>query len=137
MSLRRLLAGLCASAVLAGCYSHKPMTVMVRDGRTQAGVDGAVVIVRALNFFDPDPPGDLVNPSPGRSVRGVTDAQGVVRFGGGASCPGHILILCEGRPPHSVLYEVHPGDTGAPTRWIDAQVPGDGEPPTLQVQLTP
>ena len=137
MPAHRLLALLLVTCLLGGCYTYKPLTIEVRDVESAEPIGDAVVIVRSLNFFSPDGPGDFVHPSPSPSVWGRTDPDGVVHFEQGAACPGHIVVIASGDVPHSLLYEVHPADTGRPTDWLDANWPDDEGPVTVQVRLSP
>lgn len=124
-------------SLLAGCYTYEPLTIEVRDAQTAEPLADAVVIVRSLNFFAPDAPEEFVHPSPSPSVWGRTGPDGVVRFEQGASCPGHIVVVAPGEVPHSLLFEVHPADTGMASDWLDAQRPEDEGPVTVQVRLSP
>ncbi|MHC4949253.1 MAG: hypothetical protein ACYTG1_13525 [Planctomycetota bacterium] len=135
----RLLLLLAVLLPLAGCYSRHPLSVDVRDRDTLAPVDGAVVVVHALNMYRPGYPHALVHPSPARTVRAVTGPDGTARFAQGAPAPATLVVYRAGQPPQTLALDEHPGDTGAATEWLTPAPPGDGadDGATVEVRLRP
>jgi hypothetical protein len=91
------------------------VTVEVRGGDTGAPVAGALVLARPVHFFVPAHPYPILDPSPPRSARGLTDAAGAVRLRVIAQHPVQFVVVAPGYTP----LMLPPGCAQAGGPWTD------------------
>ena len=138
--LLSLAAGACSSSAGA-----RPMTIAVRDKLTRAPVASAIVEAQTVHFFAPaDVPGygrdAILDPSPPKSVRGVTGADGTIRLTIVMDHPVQVIVIAAGYDIQIVELEQHPAAAGAgASAWLDAdpgpELPGD--PPRVEIRFLP
>ena len=141
------ILALLALLAAGGCSSPsgtRPMTIAVRDKLTGEPVASAHIDARAVSFFAPmDVPMSgrdaILDPSPPKSVRGVTGPDGTVRLQIVAGHPVQVIVTATGYDVQVVELDEHPADTGSAGRWLDAD-PGPvlpDQPRRMEVRFLP
>ena len=141
---------LLAATGCASSHTYLPMTIEVRDKLTREPVSDALVVARTVHLYLPlsyllrvelpllgsDP---ILNPSPPRWAHGTTGEDGIIRLEVIADHPVQIMVIAGGYDPQVVYLEKHPGITGEPSGWLEADpaaATAQG-PPRLEVRFLP